>query len=109
MDTITEEKVNKAVNAILNVLGTPKTNHQKDAIASFYQGEYDKVRRLAATNLEDCYCKSLSYLGSAFKLLPNTDTILAESARAAAEYKAELLKKETLDWLGREIDSALSS
>ena len=109
MMEITEEKVNKAVSAILEVLGDPQTNYQKHAIACFRLGEYDKVRRLAATNLEDFYCKSLGYLSSAFKLLPNTDTILAESARAAAEYKAEFLKRKTLDWLGKEIDSALNN
>lgn len=104
---ITEQKVNQAVNAILDVLGDPQTNSQKKAINYFYLGEYDKVRRLAATNLEDYYCKSLSYLGSAFKMLPNTDTILAESARAAADYKAELSKKETLNWLNKKIATAL--
>ena len=104
---MTEENVRKAVNAILDVLGDPQTKFQEEAIKYFHLGEYEKVRRLAATNLEDYYCKSLGYLGSAFKMLPNTDTILAESARAAAEYRSELSKKEALDWLGKKIAAAL--
>ena len=37
----------------------------------------------------DSYCRSLAYLGSALKLTPNTDTILAEVARAAADFAKE--------------------
>ena len=37
----------------------------------------------------DSYCRSLAYLGSALKLTPNTDTILAEAARAAADFAKE--------------------
>lgn len=91
---LTIEQVQKAVDAILEVLGEPSTDAQKNAIANFKEGNYDKVRRLAATSLDDYYCKSLGYLGSAFKLLPNTDTILAESARAAADHRERLLARQ---------------
>jgi hypothetical protein len=50
------------------------------------------------------YCKTLGYLGGALKLTPNTDTILAESARAAADFA----KERTLARLGAEIEKALS-
>ncbi|NJO64801.1 MAG: hypothetical protein HC836_43720, partial [Richelia sp. RM2_1_2] len=62
-----------------------------------------RVKRLASTNLSDYYCKSLGYLGGALKLTPNTDTILAESARAAADFNRE----KVLSQLGNEIKSAL--
>ena len=55
------------------------------------------------TNLSDYYCKALGYLGGALKLTPNTDTILAESARAAAE----VVKEKALARLGAEIADAL--
>lgn len=104
---LTQEQVNRAVKAILNVLGIPEDENiaQAEALSAFAKGDYQTVRRLAATNLADNYIKSLGYLGSAFKLTPNTDTILAESARAAAEYN----KERTLKKLGAEIATALNS
>jgi hypothetical protein len=59
-------------------------------------GVYQIVKRLAATNISDYYCKALGYLGGALKLTPNTDTILAESARAAADF----VREKTLAQLG---------
>jgi hypothetical protein len=46
----------------------------------------------------------LGYPGEALKLTPNTDTILAESARAAAN----LVKEKTLAHLGSEIEKGLN-
>ncbi|MGB3649983.1 MAG: hypothetical protein WBA41_02065 [Rivularia sp. (in: cyanobacteria)] len=100
----TKEKVQQAVEAILNVLGTPKTDLHKEAHDAFVQGDYPRVKRLASTNLSDFYCKSLGYLGGAYKLTSNTDTILAESARAAADFS----KERILSQLGNEINNALS-
>ncbi|WP_392533801.1 hypothetical protein [Nostoc sp. C117] len=71
---------------------------------AFIEGDYQTVKRLAATNLSDNFCKSLGYLGGALKLTPNTDTILAESARAAAEFD----KERTLKKLGNAIAQALN-
>lgn len=105
--TPTKKQVQKVVDTILGVLGEPSTDNQKNAIAAFKEGDYDKVRRLAATNLDDYYCKSLGYLGSAFKLLPTTDTILAESARAAADYRASEVKRQSLELMSTEIAIAL--
>lgn len=99
----TLERVTKAVEAILDVLGTPETELHQQALSAFQCGEYQIVKRLAATNLSDHFCKSLGYLGGALKLTPNTDTILAESARAAAEF----VKERTLNQLGREIAEAM--
>jgi hypothetical protein len=45
----------------------------------------------------------LGYPGEALKLTPNTDTILAESARAA-----NLVKEKTLAHLGSEIEKGLN-
>jgi hypothetical protein len=45
----------------------------------------------------------LGYLGGALKLTPNTDTILAESARSAADF----MREKTLVKLGAEIAKAL--
>jgi hypothetical protein len=99
----TLEKVNRAVNAILETLGEPETELHSKALAAFQSNDQQTVKRLAATNLSDYYCKALGYLGGAFKLTPNTDTILAESARAAADFA----KEKTLAQLGAEIGKAL--
>ncbi|MEH1839659.1 MAG: hypothetical protein V7L20_13010 [Nostoc sp.] len=103
---LTQEKVQQAVNAILKVLvkEDPQSNLHCKALNAFIEGDYQTVKRLAATNLSDNFCKSLGYLGGALKLTPNTDTILAESARAAAEFD----KERTLKELGDAIASALN-
>ena len=101
---LTLEKVNQAVQAILEVLGNPEIELHNKALAAFQSGDHQTVKRLASTNLSDYYCKSLGYLGGALKLTPNTDTILAESARAAADFA----KEKTLTRLGAEIEKALS-
>lgn len=100
---LTQEGVQTAVNAILAVLGDPQSDLHREAFAAFDRGDYQAVRRLASTNLSDYYCKALGYLGGALKLTPNTDTILAESARAAADFSRE----RTLAQLGAEIARAL--
>lgn len=101
---LTLEKVNQAVSAILEVLGKPESELHSKALAAFQSGDHQTVKRLASTNLSDYYCKALGYLGGALKLTPNTDTILAESARAAADFT----KEKTLVRLGAEIEKALS-
>jgi hypothetical protein len=103
---LTLEKVQKAVNAIVEVLTKEESHHKlhDKALNAFLDGDYQTVKRLAATNLSDNFCKSLGYLGGALKLTPNTDTILAESARAAAEFA----KERTLQQLGAAIAAALN-
>jgi hypothetical protein len=100
---LTPEQVQSAINAILAVLGKPQTDLHREAFAAFDRGDHQVVKRLASTNLSDYYCKALGYLGGALKLTPNTDTILAESARAAADFARE----RTLTQLGVEIAKAL--
>ena len=101
---LTIERVNEAVVAILNVLGTPENDLHLNALSAFRSGDYQTVKRLSSTNLSDSYVKSLGYLGGALKLTPNTDTILAESARAAADF----VKERTLKQLGDALAQALS-
>ncbi len=101
---LTLERVNQAVNAIIETLGKPENDLHKEALEAFQRADYQIVKRLAATNLNDYYCKALGYLGGALKLTPNTDTILAESARAAADFTRE----KTLVKLGVEIAKALN-
>lgn len=101
---LTLEKVQQAIDAILDILGTPENELHKLAHEAFRRGDYQTVKRLASTNLSDYYCKALGYLGGALKLTPNTDTILAESARAAAEFT----KEKTLHQLGDAIALALN-
>lgn len=102
---LNSERVSQAVNAILTVLGEPETDLHREALSAFNRGDYQIVKRLAATNLQDYFCKALGYLGGALKLTPNTDTILAESARAAADF----VREKTLAQLGAEIAKALSA
>lgn len=101
---LTLEKVNQAVNAIIQVLGDPETDLHSKALAAFQSGDYQTVKRLASTNLSDFYLKALGYLGGALKLTPNTDTILAESARSAADFA----KERALRQLGEAIAKALN-
>lgn len=106
MQTIepTLERVNQAISAILETLGEPENDLHREALSAFHKGDYQTVKRLAAINLSDYYCKALGYLGGALKLTPNTDTILAESARAAADFG----KEKILARLGDEIAKALN-
>ncbi|HEY9652066.1 MAG TPA: hypothetical protein V6C95_15480 [Coleofasciculaceae cyanobacterium] len=101
----TLERVNQAIKAILDTLGEPENDLHSEALSAFYRGDYQLVKRLATTNLSDSYCRALGYLGGALKLTPNTDTILAESARATADF----VRDRTLSRLGSEIANALSS
>ena len=99
---ITIERVQAAVEAILNVLGEPATQQQKQAIEAFHSGDSATIKRLSLLNLTDNYLKCLGYLVSAPKLTPNTDTILAESARSAAEHAKDVV----LATLGTELGNA---
>ncbi|MEH1834110.1 MAG: hypothetical protein V7L29_19070 [Nostoc sp.] len=99
---ITVERVQAAVEAILNVLGEPATEQQKQAIEAFHSGDSATIKRLSLLNLTDNYLKCLGYLVSAPKLTPNTDTILAESARSAAEHAKDVV----LATLGTELGNA---
>lgn len=101
---LTRERVNQAVDAIVKVLGTPENDLHLHALSAFRSGDYQTVKRLASTNLSDYYVKALGYLGGALNLTPNTDTILAESARAAADFA----KEKALHQLGEAIASALN-
>lgn len=104
MSELALESVQQAVDAILRVLGDPTTGLHAEALKAFKDGDHQRVKRLASTNLGDHFCRSLGYLGSALKLTPNTDTILAEAARAAADFA----KDRTLIELGDAIRTALS-
>jgi hypothetical protein len=55
-------------------------------LQAFRDGHSILIKRLSIANLQDNYIKCLGYLISAPKLTPQTDTILAESARAAADH-----------------------
>ncbi len=100
----TLERVKQAVQVILETLGEPENDLHHQALTAFQHGDHQTVKRLAATNLSDYYCKALGYLGGALKLTPNTDTILAESARSAAEF----VRERTLARLGTAIATALN-
>ena len=101
---LTLEQVNCAIEAILGVLGEPENELHTEAYKAFRNGNYQRVKRLASTNLSDYYCKALGYLGGALKLTPNTDTIIAEASRSAADY----VKERTLKQLSDAIAAALN-
>lgn len=100
----TQEQTEKAIAAILNVLGEPASDAQRQALDAFQAKEYLTVKRLASTNLEDYFIKALGYMGGALKLTPNTDTILAEAARSAADHA----KARATAQLSRALSEALS-
>lgn len=87
---ITAGYVENAVNAILQTLGDPQTEQQREALQAFHDGDSTTIKRLSLLNLQDNFIKCLGYLVSAPKLTPQTDTILAESCRAAADHVRDL-------------------
>ncbi|MBN3993851.1 MAG: hypothetical protein HWQ36_26055 [Nostoc sp. NMS2] len=101
---LTLEKVTEAITLILDELGEPQTDAQHEALSAFNLSDHTRVKRLSLTNPTDYFCKSLGYLGGALKLTPNTDTILAESIRAAVDHSRE----RRLQNLGQEIGTILS-
>ncbi|OWY64054.1 hypothetical protein B7486_49405 [cyanobacterium TDX16] len=88
---LTGDRVQAAVEAILDVWGEPATEQQKQALEAFHSVDSATIKRLSLFNLTDNYLKCLGYLVSALKLIPNTDTILAESARSAAEHAKDVI------------------
>ena len=52
---LTLEKVNQAVQAILEVLENPESELHRKALAAFQSGDHQSVKRLASTNLSDYY------------------------------------------------------
>lgn len=105
MPEFTKEGVAIAVDAILEALGNPTNGTQAEALKAFQEADYARVKRLGTANLGDNFIKALGYLGSAYKLTPNTDTILSESARSAAAH----VQDKTLAVLGSAIAAALES
>jgi hypothetical protein len=105
MQDWTLDAVERVTESILRVLGDPLESHQAEALTAFKAGDYATVRRVAAVHLGDSFSRSLAYLGSAYKLTPNTDTIVAEACRAAADHARDL----TLQSLGRLVASTLGS
>jgi hypothetical protein len=99
---ITAEYVQNAVNAILKTLGEPQTDRQREALQAFHEGDSATIKRLSVLNLQDNYIKCLGYLVSAPKLTPQTDTILAESCRSAADHVRDVV----LTTLGTELGNA---
>lgn len=97
---LTAERVQAAVEVIVNVLGEPATEQQKQAFEAFHSGDSATIKRLSLFNLTDNYLKCLGYLVSAAKLTPNTDTILAESARSAAEHVKDVALTKLATELG---------
>jgi|GEM_PF-359249 len=104
--TFAAEAVLSAVHGILAELGEPETTLHSEALAAFESNNADRLRLLAASNLGDNYCRSMGYLISA-KLKPDLPTvavILAEAARAAADYRKDC----TIAQLSSLIGAALS-
>lgn len=86
-----ESAVHTALDAILQTLGTPNTKLHTKALSAYESGDSDGLRVLAATNLGDHFCRSLGYAVSAKTKpgLPTVAVVLAESARAAADFARE--------------------
>jgi len=106
MTVATESPIQMALEGILETLGDPSSPVHQEAIAAYEANNAGQVRKLAASNLDDHYCRSLGYLISA-KMKPDLPTIavvLAEAARAAADFAREREMKR----LGEIIGNALS-
>lgn len=97
---ITADYVSNAVSAILKSLGEPKTDQQREALQAFHDADSTTIKRLSLLNLQDNFIKCLGYLVSAPKLTPQTDTILAESCRAAADHVRDVTLVALSDAIG---------
>lgn len=74
---------------LLKEMPEPWMEYHRTAITAFKDGDYGKVRALAASNLDDPYCKALGYMCSIPKMPPTLAVLLAEAARAIAECQRE--------------------
>ena len=106
--TWTEQNVKEAVAAVLNQL-EPVTAVQTQAMAAFTDGDSQQLKDLAATHLDDSLIRSLGYLISAPKLTPNTSTILAEAARAAADHIAKRARERAIAEMQQCFKQAIAS
>ncbi|MBE9037660.1 hypothetical protein [aff. Roholtiella sp. LEGE 12411] len=99
---LTKEQIQKAVDLIIDRM-PPQTTLHREALAEFRNGNYPHVKKLAAFNPLDQYCKALSFLGGAFSpqaiSTGNTFTILNESILKVGE----LAKERTALELGADI------
>jgi hypothetical protein len=87
-----------AICTILEVLGEPETEEQREACRSFESGDYYWVSAIAAMNVDDCFCQALACLGEA--LNPKTPSQLPKSlgdaTRNAADHVARREKAKAL-------------
>ncbi|MHC5771675.1 MAG: hypothetical protein ACYTXI_40230 [Nostoc sp.] len=99
---LTKEQIQRAIDLIIDRMPQQTELHQ-EALTAFRQGNYALVKRLAAFNPLDRYCKALSFMGGAFNPQAissgNTFTILNESILNVAE----LAKERTATELGADI------
>ena len=95
-----------AIEVILSTLGEPVTDLHREAFAAYKAGDSAKVKRLSTLNLSDSYCRCLGYLVSAVKnpSIPTIDTLIAESARSAADS----VKERTLERLNQDLARVLN-
>ena len=98
------DSVEKAIALILEELGEPTSPVQERALEVFGNEDYAQIKRMSLSMPNEHFLKALGYLGSARKLTPNTDTILVESLRAAADYRRERIAAE----LGLKISEVLN-
>ena len=98
------DSVERAIALILETLGEATTPVQESALDAFHREDYGRIKRMSLSMPNEYFLKALGYLGSARKLTPNTDTILVESLRAAADYRREEIAAE----LGMKIGEVLN-
>ena len=83
---LTQEKVQQAVNVILETLGEPTNEWQHQALEQYKKGDAIAVKKINASHLRDYYCKCLGFLVSATSTNPNLRKILSAAANAAADH-----------------------
>ncbi|MGG6242717.1 hypothetical protein ACQ4N7_29260 [Nodosilinea sp. AN01ver1] len=103
--SISAEDVQTVIEAILAELGEPATETHAAALEAFHRGDGASIRVFAASNLADSFCRSMGYLISAKQKpdIPTVAVILAEAARAAADYRRD----RTLGILSEKIAAAI--
>ena len=84
---VAEVDTDALIAQFLKQLGEPQTEAQKSALEAFKAGSSDAVRVASATNLDDPFCKALGYMVSIPKKPPTLAVLLAESARAIADWQ----------------------
>lgn len=89
IDDISKADPQTIINKLLEELGEPWLPIHEQALAAVETNDAETLRFLAATNLDDSFCRACGYMASIPKMPPTVAVLIAESARAIADAQKE--------------------